>query len=166
VLSLQVNAEFTSASQWFERTLDDSAGKRIALPEVFLATDAILQLYYEVASRIHVNRDAIDAHVRRELPDIASENLMMAAVKAGGDRQELHEVIRRHKMESKGGDLLERLVNDRAFAAVRGRAARLTSPAQYTGRSASQVREFLAEEVRPRLATRRRLLGMTSEVKV
>jgi adenylosuccinate lyase len=166
VLSLQANAEFTSASQWFERTLDDSAGKRIALPEAFLATDAILHLYYEVASRIHVNRDAIDAHVRRELPDIASENLMMAAVKAGGDRQELHEVVRRHKMESKEGDLLARLLEDRAFAAVRGRAAGMTSPSQYTGRSASQVREFLAEEVRPRLASRRSFLGMRSEVKV
>jgi len=166
VLSLETNAAFTSASQWFERTLDDSAGKRIALPESFLAVDAILQLYLDVASRLVVNPEIIDANVRRELPDIASENLLMEAVKAGGDRQELHEVIRRHKMESKDGDLLDRLVNDRAFRAFKGRSASLRRPEQYVGRSASQVREFLEEEVEPRLKARRKSLGLKSEVRV
>jgi adenylosuccinate lyase len=166
VLSLSTNAAFTAASQWFERTLDDSAGKRIALPEAFLAVDAILQLYLDVASRLVVNAEVIEANVKRELPDIASENLLMEAVKAGGDRQELHEVIRRHKMESKEGDLLDRLRNDGAFKAVRGRMAALLKPAQYVGRSPSQVREFLAEEVEPRLAPRRKSLGLKSEVKV
>ena len=166
VLSLQTNAAFTSASQWFERTLDDSAGKRIALPEAFLAVDAILQLYLDVASRLVVNPEVIEANVRRELPDIASENLLMEAVKKGGDRQELHEVIRRHKMQSKDGDLLDRLVNDRAFRAVKGRAELLRRPDLYVGRSASQVREFLEEEVEPRLEPRRKSLGLKSEVRV
>ncbi|MBI3857984.1 MAG: adenylosuccinate lyase [Planctomycetes bacterium] len=166
VLSLSTNAAFTAASQWFERTLDDSAGKRIALPEAFLAVDAILQLYLDVASGLDVNRDAIARHIGEQIQDIASENLLMQAVKAGGDRQELHEVIRRHKMESKEGDLLDRLRNDGAFKAVKGRVAELLRPAQYVGRSPSQVREFLAEEVEPRLSPRRTALGLKSEVKV
>jgi adenylosuccinate lyase len=166
VLSLQTNGAFTAASQWFERTLDDSAGKRIALPESFLAVDAILQLYMDVASRLVVNPEVIAANVKRELPDIASENLLMEAVKAGGDRQELHEVIRRHKMASKEGELLDRLVNDKAFKAMKGRMASLLKPDLYVGRSPSQVREFLAEEVEPRLGPRRKSLGLKSEVRV
>ncbi|HLY72736.1 MAG TPA: adenylosuccinate lyase [Planctomycetota bacterium] len=166
VLSLGTNAAFTSASQWFERTLDDSAGKRIALPEAFLAVDAILQLYLDVASRLVVNPEVIGSNVDRELPDIASENLLMEAVKAGGDRQELHEIIRRHKMESKDGDLWDRLVNDRAFRSVKARSAALRRPEHYVGRSASQVREFLEEEVEPRLRARRESLGLKSEVRV
>jgi adenylosuccinate lyase len=166
VLSLQTNGAFTAASQWFERTLDDSAGKRVALPESFLAVDAILQLYLDVAARLVVNPEVIAANVKRELPDIASENLLMEAVKAGGDRQELHEVIRRHKMASKEGELLDRLVNDKAFKAMKGRMAELLKPAQYVGRSPSQVKEFLAEEVEPRLETRRKSLGLKSEVRV
>jgi adenylosuccinate lyase len=166
VLSLQTNASFTAASQWFERTLDDSAGKRIALPEAFLAVDAILQLYMDVAARLDVHPEVIAANVMRELPDIASENLLMEAVKAGGDRQELHEVIRRHKMETKEGDLLDRLVNDRAFKAIKGRAASLRKPELYVGRSPTQVREFLKDEVEPRLESRRKSLGLKSEVRV
>ncbi len=166
VITLYGNAAFTGASQWFERTLDDSAGKRIAIPEAFLATDAILHLYLDVASRLVVNREVIDANVARELPAIATENLLMEAVKAGGDRQELHERIRRHTMNGKGEGLLERLKKDGAFKAVRGRFAALADPAKYVGRSPSQVREFLREEVEPRLAARRKLLGMKAEVKV
>lgn len=162
VLSLQTNGAFTAASQWFERTLDDSAGKRIALPESFLAVDAILRLYLEVASRLVVDRDVIAANVMRELPDIASEDILMAAVKAGGDRQELHERIRRHKRESQEGDLLDRLGKDAAFRGIRVKPG----PGQYVGRSVSQVREFLAQEVEPRLAPRRKDLGMKAEVKI
>jgi len=166
VLSLQTNGAFTAASQWFERTLDDSAGKRVALPEAFLAVDAILQLYMDVAARLVVNPEVIAANVKRELPDIASENLLMEAVKAGGDRQELHEVIRRHKMASKEGELLDRLVSDKAFKSMKRRMADLLKPEQYVGRSPSQVKEFLAEEVEPRLETRRKSLGLKSEVRV
>jgi adenylosuccinate lyase len=166
VITLYTNAGFTAASQWFERTLDDSAGKRIVFPEAFLATDAILQLYLNVATGLDVNQDVIAQHVQEQIGDIASENLLMKAVKAGGDRQELHELIRRHKIESKDGDLILRLKNDEAFKAVRGELSRLLEPRQYVGRSASQVREFLEEEVEPRLAPRRKALGLKSEVKV
>ncbi len=166
VLTLYENAAFTAASQWFERTLDDSAGKRIALPEAFLAADAVLQLYLDLAPRLVVDRAAIAAHVERELPAIATENILMEAVKAGGDRQELHERIRRHTLEGKGSDLLERLKKDEAFRAVRDRLPDLLRPEQYVGRAPSQVREFLAEEVRPRLEARRGDLGLRSEVRV
>lgn len=166
VLTLYENAAFTAASQWFERTLDDSAGKRIALPEAFLAADAVLQLYLDLAPRLVVDRAAIAARVERELPAIATENILMEAVKAGGDRQELHERIRRHTLEGKGSDLLERLKKDEAFRAVRDRLPDLLRPEPYVGRAPSQVREFLAEEVRPRLEARRGDLGLRSEVRV
>ena len=166
IITLYGNAAFTAASQWFERTLDDSAGKRIAVPEAFLATDAVLQLLLDVTSRLVVNREIIDANVERELPAIATENLLMAAVKAGGDRQELHERIRRHTMDGRGKDLFDRLKKDDAFRAVRGRISALTEARQYVGRSASQVREFLKDEVEPRLRPRRKMLGLKSEVKV
>jgi adenylosuccinate lyase len=166
VISLSTNAAFTAASQWFERTLDDSAGKRVALPEAFLATDAVLQLYLEVSADPAVNEPQIRADVERELPAIATENILMEAVKAGGDRQELHERIRRHTMEGKGNDVLERLKKDGAFKAVRGSIDAMADPAQYVGRSPSQVREFLEDEVEPRLASRKKLLGMKAEVKV
>ncbi len=166
VIALSSNAAFTAASQWFERTLDDSAGKRVALPEAFLATDAILQLYLEVAADPAVDEAAIRANVERELPAIATEDLLMEAVKAGGDRQELHERIRRHTMNGKGKDLLERLKKDGAFKAVRGMISGMADPGRYVGRSPSQVRDFLRDEVAPRLAARKRLLGMKAEVKV
>ncbi len=166
VIVLSQNAAFTAASQWFERTLDDSAGKRIATPEAFLAADAILQLYLDLASGLVVNEGAVREHVERELPAIATENILMEAVKAGGDRQELHERIRRHAMEGKGAGLLERLENDGAFKAVRGRLRSMLRPEEYVGRAPSQVREFLRDEVRPRLARHGKLLGMKSEVRV
>jgi adenylosuccinate lyase len=165
-ITLWTNGAFTAASQWFERTLDDSAGKRIALPEAFLAVDAVLQLWLDVASRPDVNLDVIRANVQRELPAIATENVLMAAVKAGGDRQALHERIRKHTMDGGGRDVLDRLKKDGAFKAVRGKIAAMADPAAYVGRSPSQVREFLAEEVEPRLATRRKALGMKAEVRV
>ncbi len=166
VITLSQNAAFTAASQWFERTLDDSAGKRIALPEAFLAADAVLQLYLDLASGLVVNPEAIRAHVDAELPEIATENILMEAVKAGGDRQELHERIRRHTMEGRGAGLLDRLKKDGAFKAVRGRIEAMLRPEEYVGRAPAQVREFLRDEVEPRLARRRKELGMKSEVKV
>ena len=165
-LSLWTNGAFTAASQWFERTLDDSAGKRIAMPEAFLTVDAILQLWLDVASRPDVNLDVVRANVMRELPAIATENVLMAAVKAGGDRQDLHERIRRHVMDGRGSDVLERLKKDGAFAAVKGKIDGMADPARYVGRSPSQVREFLRDEVAPRLAKRKGMLGMRSEVRV
>jgi adenylosuccinate lyase len=166
VMTLQTNAAFTAASQWFERTLDDSAGKRIAVPEAFLATDAVLQLYLDLAGGLDVDRERIRANVERELPAIATENLLMAAVKAGGDRQELHEAIRRHVMDGKGEGLLERLKKDGRFKAVRGKIGSMMKPERYVGRSPSQVREFLAEEVEPRLRPHRKSLGLRPQVRV
>lgn len=158
VITLDQNAAFTAASQWFERTLDDSAGKRVAVPEAFLAVDAILSLWHDVVSAPAVSADVIRRNVERELPFIATENILMAAVKAGGDRQELHEAIRRHSMAAaevvkrgRENPLLDRLKSDGRFASIRSRLAGMLNASAYVGRSPAQVREFLAREVRPRL---------------
>ncbi|HZL71330.1 MAG TPA: adenylosuccinate lyase [Planctomycetota bacterium] len=173
VIALSQNAAFTAASQWFERTLDDSAGKRIALPEAFLAVDAILVLYREVASKPTVNKEVVRAHVRRELPFIATEDILTAAVKAGGDRQDLHERIRKHSMAAaervmKGeeNDLLKRLESDKAFAVLKGGFDGLLDPARHVGRAPEQVREFLADEVDPVLKKWKGLLGWKAETRV
>lgn len=161
VMSLQTNASFTAASQWFERTLDDSAGKRVAIPEAFLAVDAILMLLMNVVNGLVVNKDIITFNVMKELPDIASENLLMEAVKLGGNRQALHEKIRRHKMESEG-DLLSNLINDDAFKKASLKVS--FDPKDYIGRSESQVREFLRDEVLPRITGK--LASILDEVRV
>ncbi len=173
VITLSQNAAFTAASQWFERTLDDSAGKRIAVPEGFLGTDAILTLWMEIASRPVVNRDVVRANVERQLPFIATENILMVAVKAGGDRQVLHEAIRRHSMAAadsvksgRGNDLIDRLKNDGAFKAIRGKLGALGRAERYVGRAPRQTLEFLADEVEPKLRERKKLLGWKAVVKV
>lgn len=146
----------TAATQWLERTLDDSAVRRLILPQAFLATDAILRIYLNVVPGIIVNTSIIERNVRRELPFMATENLMMAAVKAGGDRQDVHEVIREKSMEAvnayKSGqsaeiDLLERLKSTPTFANVDLESA--MNPADYIGRSAEQVSDFIAAHVNP-----------------
>lgn len=146
----------TAATQWLERTLDDSAVRRLILPQAFLATDAILRIYLNVVPGIIVNTSIIERNVRRELPFMATENLMMAAVKAGGDRQDVHEVIREKSMEAvnayKSGqsaeiDLLERLKSTPTFANVDLESA--MNPADYIGRSAEQVSDFIAAHVDP-----------------
>jgi adenylosuccinate lyase len=173
VIALAQNAAFTAASQWFERTLDDSAGKRIALPEAFLAVDAILVLYREVASNPAVHKDVVRAHVRSELPFIASETILTAAAKAGGDRQDLHERIRKHSMAAaervmKGeeNDLLKRLESDKAFAMLKGGFDGMLDPIRHVGRAPEQVREFLKAEADPVLKQRRELLGWKPETRV
>ncbi len=155
VLSLVNSPLQTAAEQWFERTLDDSANKRITIPEAFLATDASLILVTNVARGLVVYPKVIDAHLRAELPFMATENIMMAASAGGGDRQELHERIRRHshaaadivKMEGKPNDLLERLAGDPAFADVNFK--RVLDAKQYIGRAPQQVDEFLKAYVTP-----------------
>lgn len=147
VLSLQSNADFTAASQWFERTLDDSAGKRIALPEAFLAVDSILQIYLNIVSGLVVNKDVIGNNVRKELPSIVTENVLMAAVKIGGDRQELHERIRQYMLSGK--DLIQCLKNDDVFSKVSNSIKE--DPINYVGRSQEQVDEFIDNEVKSRL---------------
>ena len=154
-MSLAANAHQTHATQWMERTLDDSANRRLVLPQAFLAVDAVLVLYHNVATGLVVYPQVIARHLREELPFMATENILMAAVAAGGDRQELHERIRQHSqaaasvVKQQGGenDLLQRLKSDKAFAQVDLEAA--IDPASLTGRSAEQVDEFLAEIVVP-----------------
>ncbi|HEX4142148.1 MAG TPA: adenylosuccinate lyase [Pirellulales bacterium] len=155
VLSLQTSTAATAATQWLERTLDDSANRRLVVPQAFLAVDAILLLYENVAAGLVVYPRVIARHLAEELPFMASENLLMAAVAAGGDRQQLHELIRRHsqaagaavKQEGRPNDLLERLAADPAFAQVD--VAGALDPASFVGRAPEQVDEFLAAVVAP-----------------
>jgi adenylosuccinate lyase len=155
VMSMQSSTAATISTQWMERTLDDSANRRLVIPQAFLAIDAVLILYQNVASGLVVYPEVIARNLREELPFMATENILMTAVAAGGDRQDLHERIRQHsqaaaaevKQHGKPNDLLERLRRDDAFAKVDLNAA--VNPAQLTGRSAEQVDEFLAEVVTP-----------------
>jgi adenylosuccinate lyase len=154
-MNLTSNAAQTHATQWMERTLDDSANRRLVIPQAFLAVDAILILYQNVASGLVVYPPVIARHLREELPFMVTENILMAAVAAGGDRQELHERIRQHSqaaaavVKQQGGenDLIARLKSDKAFTAVDIDAA--IDPAKLTGRSSEQVDEFLADIVAP-----------------
>ena len=161
VMHLPANASETAAQQWLERTLDDSANRRIVLPEAFLATDALLILAANVAGGLEVREAVIHQHVRRELPFMATERCLMLGVTAGGDRQALHEVIRRHSLEvaraiaeeGAPNDLLQRLAADPAFrgADVAG-VARDLDPLHYCGRAPEQALEFLRDVARPLVA--------------
>ena len=163
VMSLPLNPAMTEATQGFERTLDDSANRRLVLPEAFLATDVILSILLNVTSGLKVYPKVIARRIQAELPFMATENLLMEAVKHGGDRQELHEVIRTHSMtaarrvkeEGLDNNLLELLREAPEFAAIRDRFDELLDPARFVGRAPEQVADFLAGEVRPLLAERR-----------
>lgn len=154
-----LNPAITTATQWFERTLDDSANKRIAIPEAFLAIDAILSLYENVANGMVVYPKVIEKHLMDELPFMATENIMMDAVKRGGDRQELHEKIRVHSMEAgkvvkeQGGknDLMERIANDSSFGVTLEQLQEILRPENYVGRAPEQTVEFINEYVKPAL---------------
>ncbi len=160
VQSLLLNPAETASTQWLERTLDDSANRRLAISESFLACDAILQLVLNVSRGLVVNPRIIARNLQAELPFMATEDILMAAVAAGGDRQALHESIRKHslaagarvKQEGLDNDLLSRLAADPAFAAVRSRLPELTVPQRFVGRAPQQVDEFLAEVIEPLLA--------------
>lgn len=159
VIVNSLNPAITASTQWFERTLDDSANRRISIPEAFLAVDAILNIYNNIADGIVVYPRIIRKRVMEELPFMATENILMEAVKRGGDRQELHERIRVHslaaakmvKEEGKENDLLERIANDPNFGMTYEELSRVLSPENYVGRSPQQVEEFLDEYVRPLL---------------
>ncbi|HUH12611.1 MAG TPA: adenylosuccinate lyase [Longimicrobiales bacterium] len=160
VIALSMDPAMTAAAQWLERTLDDSANRRIAIPEAYLATDAALLLAHNVASGLVVRPAVIRRRLEEELPFLAMEAVLMRAVKAGGDRQELHERIRRHavaaancmKDEGTPNDLAERVAGDAAFGISRADIDATLEPALHTGRAARQVDAFLAEEVEPALA--------------
>jgi adenylosuccinate lyase len=176
VISLQANAAHTAASQWLERSLDDSANRRLTLPEAFLGTDAILILATNIAAGLEVREDMIRRHVAEQMPFMATERWLMLGVAGGGDRQALHEVIRQHSLTvaeavSRGApnDLLDRLSADPAFRAVPAAALRAElDPANYTGRAAQQVGEFLDEYLDPLLRRARPLAAEaeTAEVQV
>lgn len=157
VLVDAVNPAITSSTQWFERTLDDSANKRISVAEAFLATDAILNIYMNVASGLVVYPKVIEQRIASELPFMATENILMDAVKKGGDRQELHEKIRVHSMaagrvvkeEGKPNDLIERIVNDDTFNLTMEEVEKILKPENFIGRAAKQVEELVEEYVDP-----------------
>jgi len=172
LMDVSVSPLHTAAEQWLERTLDDSANRRLAVAEAFLTTDAILRIVLNVARGLVVYPATIAAHVQAELPFMATENILMAGVAAGGDRQDLHERIRRHSQEAarqvkqlgKPNDLLDRLRADEAFHGVDFR--KVMNPASFVGLAPRQVEEFLAREVAPVLRKHRKLLGGESELKV
>ena len=160
VTSLPANAAQTHSTQWFERTLDDSANRRVVLPEAFLAMDVILSTVADIAAGLVVWPKVIDRHLRQELPFMATEAILMACVKAGGDRQEVHEAIRRHSMEAsrrvkeegRENELLELLRQDPVFAAVHGQLDQLLDPVRFVGRCPEQVDAFLSRDLDPWLA--------------
>lgn len=174
VMADALNPAITSAAQWFERTLDDSANKRLSVPEGFLAVDGILDLCLNVVDGLVVYPKVIEKRLMSELPFMATENIMMDAVKAGGDRQELHEKIRELSMEAgrnvkeKGQDnnLLELIAADPAFNLSEEELKKTMDPSRYTGRAAVQVDAFLKDSVSPLLEANKEVLGMSAEINV
>ena len=168
------NPMLVASTQWFERTLDDSANKRLSVPEGFLAVDGILDLYLNVVDGLVVYPKVIEKHLMAELPFMATENIMMDAVKAGGDRQELHERIRELSMEAgrnvkeKGLDnnLLELIAADPAFNLSLDELKKTMDPSRYVGRSPKQVEEFLEEVIKPLLEENAGELGLTAQINV
>ena len=174
VIADSINPAITAATQWFERTLDDSANKRISVPEAFLAIDGILDLYLNVVDGLVVYDKVIYQRFMKEIPFMATENIMMDAVKRGGNRQELHERIREHSMaagavvkkEGKENDLVDRIAADPAFGMTKEEIEALLEPKNFVGRAPEQTEEFLDEVVQPILDANRDILGMTAEINV
>ncbi|MDI9241506.1 adenylosuccinate lyase [Fusibacillus kribbianus] len=174
VMADAMNPMLVASTQWFERTLDDSANKRLSIPEGFLAVDGILDLYLNVVDGLVVYPKVIEKRLMSELPFMATENIMMDAVKAGGDRQELHERIRTLSMEAgknvkvngQDNNLLELIAADPAFNMSLEELKKTMEPSRYVGRSKEQVEEFLAEVVNPILEENKELLGVKAEINV
>ncbi|MBE6002849.1 MAG: adenylosuccinate lyase [Lachnospiraceae bacterium] len=174
VMSDLMNPMLVSSTQWFERTLDDSANKRLSVPEGFLAIDGILDLYLNVVDGLVVYPKVIRKHLMAELPFMATENIMMDAVKAGGDRQELHEKIRQLSMEAgktvkeegKDNNLLELIAADPSFHLSLEDLEASMQPERYVGRSPKQTEDYINEVVNPILEENKALLGLTAEIKV
>lgn len=174
VIATELNPAMTASTQWFERTLDDSANKRISVAEAFLATDGILNLYANVADGLVVYEKVIEQRLRKELPFMATENIMMDAVKAGGNRQELHERIRVHSMaasrviKEEGGenDLLERIAADPAFGVTLEQLHAIISPEKYVGRAPQQTEDFINNEVKNALKPYENMDNYKAEINV
>ncbi|MDR2899327.1 MAG: adenylosuccinate lyase [Clostridiales bacterium] len=174
VLSLVSSPAMTASEQWLERTLDDSSNKRVAMSEAFLATDAVLELYLNVTSGLVVYPKMIEKHILEELPFMATENVIMHAVKSGGDRQELHEAIRRHSMEAgkrikEGGlvnDLVERIALDPIFGMTKMEILSVMKPGNYIGRAPGQVDDFVREFVEPALEKYKGQMVKDTHIKV
>ena len=169
------NVALTASVQWLERTLDDSANRRIAIPEAFLACDGILNLYANVASGLLLFPAVMQKHLREELPFLATENILMYCVKEkGGDRQELHEHIRVHsvaaaeqvKLYGKENDLLERIEKDPAFGLTKEELTKIADPAAFTGMAAQQCEDFLKNEILPILEANRDAVRKADEISV
>lgn len=174
VIVNNTNPAITAATQWFERTLDDSANKRLSVPEAFLATDGILELYNNIADGLVVYPKVIEAQLMAELPFMATENILMDAAKAGGDRQELHERIRTHSMaaaktvkeEGKPNDLLHRIAEDPAFNISEEEISKIIKPENFTGRAEQQTLDFISEIVKPLLRENSEDIGVKTEINV
>ncbi len=169
-----VNTDLTSGAQWFERTLDDSANRRLVLPEMFIATDAMLDIVLGVVRGLTVYPKVIERRVNEELPFLASESILMEAVKAGGNRQKLHEKIRKYSMETttlvkeKGAenDFMERIKRDEDFATIKDKFNDILNPKNFIGRAPKQVTEYITEVAKPLLRKFKKLLGVKIEFKV
>lgn len=174
VLSLPINSAITSSTQWFERTLDDSSNRRIVNAQAFLAVDAILNIYMNVCENLVVYDKVIDKHIKAELPFMATENVIMACVKAGGSRQELHERIRQLSMEAgktvkvegKDNNLIELLKKDDMFKAVWSSLDDILDAKNFIGRAPSQTIEFIANEIDPILQKHAEYLGQSGDVRI
>ncbi|MEG1980939.1 MAG: adenylosuccinate lyase [Clostridia bacterium] len=169
-----LNPAITASTQWFERTLDDSANKRISVAEAFLAVDAILNIYINISSGIVVYPKVIHQRIMKELPFMATENIMMSAVKKGGDRQQLHEKIRKHSIKAAANvkqnglenDLIERIVADDSFMLTKEELTHVLKPENFIGRSVEQVESFIKNDVTPILEKNADIIGYKSVLKV
>ena len=174
VMSLSSSSAMVAATQWFERTLDDSANKRLTIPQSFLAVDAILLIWNNIMNGIVVYENRIQKHIMEELPFMATEYIIMEEVKAGGDRQEIHEIIRVHSMEAsrkvkeegKENDLLERILNDSSLKMDKSKLMEVLDPKNFIGFAPIQTEEFIQNEVQPVLDKYADLIGLKADLKV
>ncbi|MBW7674868.1 adenylosuccinate lyase [Chryseobacterium chendengshani] len=174
VMSLTTSSAMVASTQWFERTLDDSANKRLTIPQAFLAVDAILLIWNNIMNGIVVYPNRINKHIEEELPFMATEYIIMEEVKAGGDRQEIHEVIRVHSMEAskkvkeegKDNDLIERILNDHSLKLDKSKLKEVLDPKNFIGFAPIQTEEFIANEVQPIIDANKDLIGLEADLKV
>ncbi|MGG5208059.1 adenylosuccinate lyase [Chryseobacterium sp. MIQD13] len=174
VMSLTTSSAMVASTQWFERTLDDSANKRLTIPQAFLAVDAILLIWNNIMNGIVVYPNRINKHIMEELPFMATEYIIMEEVKAGGDRQEIHEVIRVHSMEAskkvkeegKENDLIERILNDDSLKLDKSKLKEVLDPKNFIGFAPIQTEEFIGNEVQPILDKNKDLIGLEADLKV